>query len=166
MEESITRKLLFQSLDLFFKILLFQVAFLVFFFCCYILFLLSSGCFVNAVCGFIPVKELVKYWCQPSWRGLYWLHLVCLSVCPFVRLSILSSNFRKCVVHNFFFFKIHKFEILANSLNLYLWLCLVLTCDPIWINSVVIMGRQGVSSECRRSGCSSCVSFSFVFLKS
>ena len=48
-----------------------------------------------------------------------------------------------------------KFEILANSLNLYLWLCLDLTWDPIWINSMLIMGQRGVSSDRRPSSCSS-----------
>ena len=41
-------------------------------------------------------------------------------------LHILSSNFRRCVACNVCF-KIEKFEILANSLSLYLWLCLLLT---------------------------------------
>ena len=73
-------------------------------------------------------------------RGVYWYHLVRLSVRPSVRLSvcgqnrvrsvsstiligsisylhILSSNFRRCVACNARF-KIKKFEILANFLNL------------------------------------------------
>ena len=77
-------------------------------------------------------------------RVVYWFHLVCLSVClsvhPFVHLSIcgqnhvrsvsstilvgsisylhiLSNNFRRCVTCNVCV-KIQKFEILANSLNL------------------------------------------------
>ena len=73
-------------------------------------------------------------------RGVYWYHLVRLSVRPPVRLSvcgqnrvrsvssriliglisyfhILSSNFRRCVACNARF-KIQKFEILANFLNL------------------------------------------------
>ena len=73
-------------------------------------------------------------------RGVYWYHLVRLSVCPSVRLSvcgqnrvrsvsstiligsisylhILSSNLIRCVACNARF-KIQKFEILANFLNL------------------------------------------------
>ena len=83
---------------------------------------------------------------------------ITLSVCPSVRLSvcgqnrvcsvssriligsisylhILSSNFRRCVACNAHF-KIQKFEILAIFLNLWLWLCLLLTWDPIWLNGM------------------------------
>ena len=66
-------------------------------------------------------------------------------------LHILSSNFRRCVACNGCF-KIQKLEILANSLNLLLWLWLLLTWDPIWLNG---MGNHEVSSERRRSSCSS-----------
>ena len=59
--ESTTRKLPSLSLDLLFKILLFQVAFLIFFFCRYLFSSLFSGGFVIAVCGSISVRELVKY---------------------------------------------------------------------------------------------------------
>ena len=82
---------------------------------------------------------------QRSWKGG-----ILVSPCPSVRLSvcgqnrvrsvsstiligsisylhILSSNFRRCVACNARF-KIEKFEILANFLNLQLWLCLLLTC--------------------------------------
>ena len=57
-------------------------------------------------------------------------------------LHILSSNFRRCVMCKVCF-KIQKFVILANSLNLWLWLCLLLTWDPIWLNSMVIMRQRG-----------------------
>ena len=73
-------------------------------------------------------------------RGVYWYHLVRLSVCLSVRLSIcgqnhvrsvsstiligsisylhiLASNFRRCVACNARF-EIQKFAILANFLNL------------------------------------------------
>ena len=53
------QKLLFPSLDLFFKILLFQVTFQVIFYH-YFFSLRSSGWFVIAVCGSISVRELVK----------------------------------------------------------------------------------------------------------
>ena len=87
---------------------------------------------------------------QRSWKGVYWFHLVRLSVCGqnhvrsvsstiLVRsisyLHILSSNFRRFVACKVCF-KVIKFEILANSLNLWLWLCLLLTWDPIWLNSM------------------------------
>ena len=59
LEENITRKLLSLSLDLFFKILLFHVTFLIFFLSLSF-FILSSGWFVIAICGSISVRELVK----------------------------------------------------------------------------------------------------------
>ena len=59
LEENVARKLLSLSLDLFFKIFLFHVAFLIFFFHRYLFSLLSSGWFVLAVCGFISARELV-----------------------------------------------------------------------------------------------------------
>ena len=82
---------------------------------------------------------------QRSWKGVYCFHLVHLSVCGQNRvrsvsstiligsisyMHILSNNFRKrvgCTVC----FKIQKFKILENSLNLLLWLCLLLTWDPM-----------------------------------
>ena len=39
---------------------------------------------------------------------------------------------------------------------------LLLTWDPIWPNGMIIMRRRGVSSERRRSSCSSFISVSFV----
>ena len=56
----------------------------------------------------------------------------------------LSSTFQICVsckgVYFFFvffvFFKIPKFDFWGNFINLQLWLCLVVTWDPIWINSM------------------------------
>ena len=96
-----------------------------------------------------------------------------LAVCPSVRLWTAScplcifnntrrihfifkhliNNYMRCVAYNVCF-KTQQFEILANSLNLELWLCLLLTWDPIWLNN---MGnrRRGQSSERRRSSCSS-----------
>ena len=64
-------------------------------------------------------------------RGIYWFHLVRLSVCgqnhvrsvpstiftgSIVYLHILLSNFRRCVAYKVYVI-IQKFEILANSLN-------------------------------------------------
>ena len=50
-----------------------------------------------------------------------------------------------------------KNEILANSLNLQLWLSFFFTWDPVWINSMGNHEAAGVSSERRRSSCSSLV---------
>ena len=80
--------------------------------------------------------EEVPYYYTPRFneveRGVYWYHLDRLSVCGQNRvrsvsstiligsisyLHILSSNFRRCVACNARF-KIQKFEILANFLNL------------------------------------------------
>ena len=105
---------------------------------------------------------------QPSWKGG-----ILVSPCPSVRLSvsgqnhvrsvsstilirsiaymhILSSNFRRCVACN------DCFKIMANSLNLWFSLCLLLTWDPIWLNG---MGNHeaAVSLERGRSSCSSSV---------
>ena len=50
-------------------------------------------------------------------------------------LHILSSNFRRCVTYKVCF-RMQKFEVLANSFNLYIWHCHLLTWDPIWLNSM------------------------------
>ena len=86
---------------------------------------------------------------QRSCWGVYWFHSVCPSVCPSVRpsirptscvrsvvptvlvgsiwyLYILSSNFWRCVVC-IVSYKISKSKFLAIFLDLWLWLCLVLT---------------------------------------
>ena len=49
-----------------------------------------------------------------------------------------------------------------NSLNLQLWLCLLLTWDPMWLNSMGNHAAVGVSSESRRSSCSSLCYWPFV----
>ena len=69
---------------------------------------------------------------QRSWKGVYWFHLVRLSICgqnrvrsvsstilvrSILYLHILSSNFRRCAACKVCV-KIQKFEILVNSLNL------------------------------------------------
>ena len=69
-------------------------------------------------------------------------------------LHILSSNFRRCVVCKFFG-KISKFKFFAIFQNLYLWLCLVLTWELMWITSMGNHGASGGISERRRSSCSS-----------
>ena len=53
------------------------------------------------------------------------------------------------------FFKSKQFEVLANSVNLQLWLCLVSTWAPIWIIRMGNHGAVGVSSKRRHSSCSS-----------
>ena len=65
-------------------------------------------------------------------------------------LHILSSNFRKCVACKGHC-KIFKFEFLAIFLNMYFWLCLIMTWDLIWINSMGNHGAVGVFTECRHS---------------
>ena len=60
-------------------------------------------------------------------------------------LHILSNNFKRCVACKGYC-KIPKFEF---------WLCLVMTWDLIWINSMGNHGTAGVFSECRHSSCSS-----------
>ena len=75
-------------------------------------------------------------------RGVYWYHLVRLSVCGQNRvrsvsstilvgfisyLHILSSNFRRCVVCNARF-KILKIWNFGEFFKFVIWLCLLLTC--------------------------------------
>ena len=92
------------------------------------------------------------------YTGVYWFHIVRLSVCgrnrvrsisstiltgPISYLHILSSNFRRCVVRNVCFKFLKKNEVLANSLKF-----VTLSCfdwDPIWINS---MGNHGAAWVC------------------
>ena len=78
------------------------------------------------------IQYFTDYYTLRFNEPVYWFHLVHLSVCGQNRvrsvssiipigsisyLPILSSNFRRCVVCNVCF-KIQKFDILANSLNL------------------------------------------------
>ena len=108
-------------------------------------------------------------------RGVYWYHLVRLSVCGQNRvrsvsstiligsisyLHILSSNFRRCVACNARF-KFQKFEILANlrifkicNFDFVIFWLGIQYDSMVW----VIMRRRGVSSERRRSSCSSYIS--------
>ena len=58
---------------------------------------------------------------QRSWRVVCWFYLVSSTILSgsISYLHTVSSNFRRCVTcHFYFFFKIKKFEILANSLHL------------------------------------------------
>ena len=99
---------------------------------------------------------------------LYWFHLVRPSICGQNCVRSVSFTWQYwpdpfhiytpylATLEGVSWVKIYsKFEILANSLNLYLWLCLDLTWDPIWINSMLIIGQRGVSSDRRPSSCSS-----------
>ena len=85
---------------------------------------------------------------SPQWgrRGVYWSHLVPLSVCGQNRVCYSSYRTTSEGVSGVFFFKL-KIFVLANSLNFELWLCLVLTYGG--------GGGGGLSSECRRSSSSS-----------
>ena len=110
---------------------------------------------------------------QRSWKGVFWFHLVCLSVClsvdrivsalylqqyssnPFHFLHILSSNFKSVACKACF--KIKNFWQILQICNfdfVFFW-------PPIWYDSIVwvIMRRRGVSSECRHSNCSSWFKF-------
>ena len=102
--------------------------------------LVPERCRYNFECVIIPPT-------QRSWRGYTGFTLsIRLSVCEQNRvrsvssiiharsisyLHILSSLFRRCVSCKVVF-KFQKHKVLANSLNLWLWLCLFLTWDPIW----------------------------------
>ena len=89
------------------------------------------GCVGQTTCIVVPDYNYTPRFNEVE-RGVYWYHLVRLSVCGQNRvcsvsstiligsisyLHILSSNFRRCVACNAHF-KIQKFEILANFLNL------------------------------------------------
>ena len=92
---------------------------------------------------------------QRSWKGVYWFHLVRLSVCGQNRvrsvsstiligsisyLHILSSNFRRCVVCNVCF-KIQKFWRILEICNfdlVFFWLGIQYD-SMVW----VIMRRRG-----------------------
>ena len=69
-------------------------------------------------------------------------------------LHILSSNVRMCVACKYYW-KIPKFEFLANVWNLQLWLCLFMTWDLMWITSMGNHGAAGGISDRRRSSYSS-----------
>ena len=106
--------------------------------------------------------------------GVYWFHSfrpsVRPSICPTSRVRsvaptvlvgsiaysyILSSNFRRCVGYKVFFAKFKNLNFWHFFLNLWLWLCLLLTWDLMWITSMGNHGAAGGISECRRSSCSS-----------
>ena len=107
-------------------------------------------------------------WCHTNWLSLYPLSMklkggILVSPCPSIRLWTESCPL--CIFHNIhrihfifthlikqlqkvchvlsFFPILKKFEVLVNSLNLQLWLCLVMTWDPIWIDSMGNHGRRG-----------------------
>ena len=99
-----------------------------------------STCFT--ICG----TKVVLYYTSASTKYSGFT----LSICPSVdrsmsalyRQQYLSDPFHICTsyqttsegVSGVMF--VSKFEILANSLNLLLWLCLLLTWDPIWLNGM------------------------------
>ena len=112
-------------------------------------------------------------------RGVYWYHLVLLSVCLSVRLSIcgqncvrfvsstilmgsisylhiLSSNLRRCVACKACFkitnLKFWRIFYICNFDLVFLWLGIQYD-SMVWVS----MRRRGVSSDRRRSSCSSCL---------
>ena len=103
---------------------------------------------------------------QQSWKGGILVSRRRPSVRPSVRLwtewcplcnfhntsqihFIFTHLIKQGVPRIIFFCKIPKFEFLANFSNSYYWLCLVLTRDLIWYESIVwvIMGWWEVFSE-------------------
>ena len=96
--------------------------------------------------------QVIIHAAQWSWRGLYWFHLVWLSVYRNVSalylqqyllggsISYLHLSYQATSEGVSRVKFISKFELLVNSLNLKLWLCLVLTWDPIWLNCMVNHG--------------------------
>ena len=87
-------------------------------------------------------------------KGVYWFrYSVRLSVCPSVLLSvcgknrvrsvsltILTGSFHICTSLYTTCNVVFKIPSLTNSLNLWLWLCLALIWDLIWINKMGIHG--------------------------
>ena len=126
--------------------------------------IISGFSMSTKICVFIPPL-------QRSWKGVYWFHLVHLSICGqnHVRsvsstilvgsisyLHILSSNFRRCVACNVYS-KIKKLSssyLGSNLIQNFYFVCFLL---GIQFDSIVrvIMRRRGISSERRRSSCSS-----------
>ena len=85
---------------------------------------------------------------QRSWkRGILVNHLVCLSVrpsvCPPVDRIVTALYLQQYLPDPFHICTSYQAKVLANSLNLQLWLCLVLKLDTIWTNSMSNHGEAG-----------------------
>ena len=118
-------------------------------------------------CDYTPAQRSCwwVYWChsiRPSVRPSIHPTSCVPSVVPTVQDGsisysyILSSNFRRSVACNVAC-KILKCKFLAIFLNLYLWLCLLLTLDLMWITSMGNDDAVGCIAECRHSSCSSSI---------
>ena len=90
---------------------------------------------------------------QRSWRGVYWFYLVRPSVYLWTEYSPDPFHiYTSYQATSEDVFKIEKFEVLANSLNLWLWLGIQYEL----VSNMGNNGAAGVSSEPRHSSCSSC----------
>ena len=100
--------------------------------------------------------------------GVYWSHLVHLSVFSSVDRIVSALYLPQYSPDPFHIYTSHQassegvshVKCFSKLKNLkfwqILWLCFVFTWDPIWINRMGNHGvGVGVSSECRRSSCSS-----------
>ena len=102
---------------------------------------------------------------QRSWKGVYWFYLVRLSVCPSVDIIVSALYLQQCLSDPFHICTSYKatsegvscIKIVSKFLQVfYVTLTLsFLTWDPIWLNRVGNHEAAGVSSERRRSSCSS-----------
>ena len=140
-----------------------------------------------------PLSEPVMVYYTPRFnevdRGVYWYHLVRLSVCPSVRLSVCpsvdrivsalylqqysSDPFHICTsyqatqegvsrvmsVSKFKTLKFWRIFLICNFHFVFFWLGIQYD-SMVW----VIMRRRGVSSERRRSSCSSCQLHAKVYI--
>ena len=86
--------------------------------------------YTTKLLGGILVSHISCRLCNAYSSG--WIHFI-----------FISSNFRRCVTCKVYC-KVSKFEFLAIFLILYLWLCLVLTGDLMWITSIGNHGATGV----------------------
>ena len=89
--------------------------------------LLGGTLYTTKLLGGMLVSHISCRLCNAYSSG--WIHFI-----------FISSNFRRCVTCKVYC-KVSKFEFLAIFLILYLWLCLVLTGDLMWITSI---GNHGV----------------------
>ena len=109
-----------------------------------------------------PLWSLYLNKVEGGYTGFTWSirRSVCLSICLFAylwtELYPLCIFCNSCQIHFIFTHLIkHLQKCVTCKLNFSLWLCLVLTWVPIWINSMGNHGAAGVSSKRRHSSCSS-----------
>ena len=145
---------------------------------CYALHELELWKLALEVCWFAPDLTAAHFYTLHSTnlKGVYWFHLVCLSICPSVHLWTESCPLcifcNTCRIHFLCTHLIkqlqkvfHMYHFFSKFRSLKFWQILSicnfdfvkfdLGSNMNWSVVWVIMGRQGVSSECRRSSCSS-----------